>query len=70
MCDFYDKSENDHALRSVNIETRNDLPALAVQIVSAKHDLAAEKPEALVQAIHDEISRLQKAYETRREHGF
>lgn len=70
MSGFYDEPENDHALRAVNVETRNAIPALAVQIVASKYDLKTAAPEALVRALHEEISLLQSAYSVLREHGF
>lgn len=62
----YDSKKESHALRPVIIETRNALPFLAVQIVAAKHDLTAEKPECLIEALYDEIHRLHSAYDTGR----
>ena len=60
---FYD--ENSHALRDNAVLTRDAIPLLAVQIVSSKYHLATEKPENLLDALHDTISELQRIYEQR-----
>ena len=58
---FYD--ENSHAIRDNAVVTRDAIPLLAVQIVSAKYHLATEKPENLLDALYETIAYLQKIYE-------
>lgn len=55
--------ENDTALPSVKMDTRDHLGSLAVQIVAAKYDLASEPAESLVKHLFDEIKELHTAYD-------
>ncbi len=57
---FYD--QNDQALRPVNIETRDNLGALAVQIVVANNDLTNYDPNDLVEKLYETIGELHHAY--------
>lgn len=55
--------ENDTALPSVKMETRDHLSYLAVQIVTAKYDLANETAENLVRHLYEEIDDLHTAFD-------
>ncbi len=57
---FYD--QNDQALRPVNIETRDNLGALAVQTVVANNDLTNYDPNDLVEKLYETIGELHYAY--------
>lgn len=59
---FY--NENSQALKSASVETRNALPALAIQLLIARHaDFAKMRSDKLVYELHDIIEDLQKDYE-------
>lgn len=58
----YNDPANSHALRLVNLEVRDHLADLAVQIVAAKYDLKTAEPNQLVSALRDEIETLHRSY--------
>ncbi|MDE7423940.1 MAG: hypothetical protein K2N51_09635 [Lachnospiraceae bacterium] len=57
---FY--NENSHALKTAAVETRNGIPALAVQILASKVDLSTISYDDAIKELYEIVSGLQTAY--------
>ena len=65
---FCDEEENDHAMVPPMVEVRDCLGVLAVQVLSAKEDLARMDAVEMVSKLHGLVCELHQAYSDLRTH--
>lgn len=59
---FCDLPENDHALVPVQIEIRDNLGALAIQVLASKKDLSQMSYSDMLDELNDIVTGLHDAY--------
>ena len=63
---FCDEAHNEHALVPPIVEVRDNLGALAVQVLSARHDLAEMAYADMLREFYDIVCELHTAYDKER----